>query len=328
MSVSTFFSNFFSKQVMLVLLMSFSLLVTGCGAGSDASDSSAQVSDTETDSGDETNDAGNDDPVEDPVDETFVLNLLQQPQSATITDGESHTFTVVVEHDQPITVTWYRNGSAIQNSSSTSLSASVAGTYDCSVSDGTQSVGCNNFNLTVEEAPTVSITDQPSNQMVNEGVDVTLTVSATGNGSLSYQWYFDGAAISGATAASLTLGAVTTGDSGSYYVVVSNSDVTATSSTVSVNVAANELASALISWDRPQQRADSSELVAGEIQSYEIYYADSASAQMEQIDTVAASELDYVATGLDAGTHYFSLVTVDVNGLKSAQSSPVSVSIN
>ena len=69
-------------------------------------------------------------------------------------------------------------------------------------------------------------------------------------------------------------------------------------------------------------------MAESDIQAYEIYYAESVNGQMQQIDTVDASELDYVATGLAAGTHYFSLVTVDTSGLKSALSTPVSVTVN
>jgi len=73
------------------------------------------------------------------------------------------------------------------------------------------------------QAPTIST--QPNTvsvcPTVVPGGNVTYTVTATGTG-LSYQWRKDGVNIAGATAASLTLTAVTTADVAAYTVLVSN----------------------------------------------------------------------------------------------------------
>jgi hypothetical protein len=50
----------------------------------------------------------------------------------------------------------------------------------------------------------------------------TLSVGAWGSGALSYQWYFNGVAIYGATASTLPLGAIQFTNSGQYSVVVSS----------------------------------------------------------------------------------------------------------
>ena len=94
-----------------------------------------------------------------------------------------------------------------------------------------------------------------------------------------------------------------------------------------MDVSAN-LASALISWSRPLKRADDTDLAASEIQGYEIYHGASAGGEMTPVDSVSADELEYTVTGLEQGTHYFSLVTVDTSGMKSNLSAPVSVTIN
>lgn len=86
-------------------------------------------------------------------------------------------------------------------------------------------------------APTISM--QPSSVTVTEGASASLSVTATGSGTLSYQWYKDGAAISGATSATYTIGAVESSSAGSYYVVVSSSVGSATSSTVTLTVNAS-----------------------------------------------------------------------------------------
>lgn len=314
-----------SQKVLVSFIMALTLVLAGCGGGAQTEESGAQVINESGNGSDETG-TSNGTPEEPQA--PAVLNLVSQPSGATISEGESHTFVVLVEHENPITVTWSRNGSTVQQSASTSFTTSEAGTYRCSVTDGVTSVSCNSFVLTVTAGQSLAITGQPSNQMANEGVNVTLSVVASGSGEISYQWYFNGTIISGATGPSLTLDSVTVADSGDYYVVVSNTSESQASSTATLNVAANELGQALITWSRPLKRADDSDLTESEIQSYEIYHSQSANGAMERIDTVDGMYLDYTATGLAQGTHYFSLVTVDTSGYKSSLSAPVGVTIN
>ena len=86
----------------------------------------------------------------------------------------------------------------------------------------------------IATAPT--ITSQPVSQTVNVGSSVTFSVTATGTEPLNYQWYKNSTAISGATSSSYTINSVTTGDAGSYYVIVSNSIGSATSSVATLTV--------------------------------------------------------------------------------------------
>lgn len=74
----------------------------------------------------------------------------------------------------------------------------------------------------------VSIATQPAAQAVAPGTIVTFTVGATGTGTLSYQWRKGGTAINtttypSASTATLNLGAVATGDAGTYDVLVTDS---------------------------------------------------------------------------------------------------------
>jgi hypothetical protein len=67
----------------------------------------------------------------------------------------------------------------------------------------------------------------------------TLTAGAWGSGNLAYQWYFNGAAISGATSSNLVLSGIQFTNAGLYTVVVSSSygSVTNTPEQVVVNPA-------------------------------------------------------------------------------------------
>lgn len=81
-----------------------------------------------------------------------------------------------------------------------------------------------------------SITTQPQSQTVNSGANVSFTVAASGTAPLTYQWRKGAVNISGATSATLSLTAVTTGDAGSYDVVVTNAYGSATSSAATLTV--------------------------------------------------------------------------------------------
>jgi hypothetical protein len=84
-------------------------------------------------------------------------------------------------------------------------------------------------------APT--ITTQPVSQTVTAGQTATFSVVATGTPTPTYQWYQNSAAISGATASSYTTPVTTTANNGeTFYVVVTNSVGSVTSSTVKLTV--------------------------------------------------------------------------------------------
>ena len=68
-------------------------------------------------------------------------------------------------------------------------------------------------------AQTPSITAQPQSQTVTAPATGMFTVTATGIGALSYQWYKNGAAINGATSGTYTTPPTTTWTNGSGYTV-------------------------------------------------------------------------------------------------------------
>lgn len=80
------------------------------------------------------------------------------------------------------------------------------------------------------------ITSQPSNATVFAGQPASFGVTASGE-ALTYQWQKGGTAVSGGTAATLSLAAVAAGDAGSYTVVVTNAggSVTSSAATLTVN---------------------------------------------------------------------------------------------
>lgn len=80
------------------------------------------------------------------------------------------------------------------------------------------------------------ITAQPANQTVNVGNSATLTVTAIGSPTLSYQWRKGSVPIAGATNSSYTISSTSTDDAGSYDVVITNSLGLATSAMATLTV--------------------------------------------------------------------------------------------
>ena len=103
----------------------------------------------------------------------------------------------------------------------------------------TFSIGCGGGSTTSDPpkgTPPV-ITSQPASQVVNVGQTATFTVSANGVAPLQYQWKKNGAAISGATAASYTTPAtMATDNNAQFSVTVSNSLGSVGSNTASLTV--------------------------------------------------------------------------------------------
>jgi len=77
-------------------------------------------------------------------------------------------------------------------------------------------------------APTIA--SQPANQAAPAGGTALFSVTASGTGPLTYQWFKDGAALAGETAATLTISNVQASQLGTYTVVVTNSAGSTTSS--------------------------------------------------------------------------------------------------
>ncbi len=92
-----------------------------------------------------------------------------------------------------------------------------------------------NLQFAAESGAPPAITTQPVSRTVSAGGSATFSVMATG-GILGYQWYFNGAALSGATSADLTISSAQTANTGAYRVVVSNFYGSVTSDTVQLTV--------------------------------------------------------------------------------------------
>ncbi len=134
---------------------------------------------------------------------------------------------------------WQWNGTNIANATNASLVLTNVqftndGTYTVVITNVAGSVTSSNAMLTVGYAP--SITAQPQSVEVAQGTNVSFTVGASGTGPMSYQWYFDGAALAQDTNSTLALTNIQAANIGSYNVVVSSPFGSIASSTATLTV--------------------------------------------------------------------------------------------
>lgn len=85
-------------------------------------------------------------------------------------------------------------------------------------------------------AEPLSILSAPESQAVALGSPFALSVTATGTNPLTYQWRKDGSNLSGATSATMAIGAATAAQAGTYTVVITNPQGTITSAPAVVRV--------------------------------------------------------------------------------------------
>ncbi len=151
--------------------------------------------------------------------------IVTEPQSATVTQGGSATFSVVVSGTAPFTYQWRLAGTNLPGATGSSYTrsnvlAAAAGNYSVAITNAFGFDISSNALLTVNVPP--SITTPPASQTVAAGSNAVFTVTAAGTAPLGYQWRRNGTNIAGATLSSYTRSNVQGADVGLFSVVVSN----------------------------------------------------------------------------------------------------------
>ena len=168
--------------------------------------------------------------------------ITSQATSLTVLRNASATFSVTATGTPAPTYQWQFNSSPISGATSASYTiasaqAANAGDYTCVVTNAAGSVMSNIATLTVNIPAT--ITAQPSSQAVNPASSATFSVTATGTGTLTYQWRKNGRDIAGATASTLALTDVRFLDEAKYTCLVSNAFGTAPSTAATLTITIN-----------------------------------------------------------------------------------------
>ncbi len=150
-------------------------------------------------------------------------SISVQPTGGATCSGTNLTMSVTAAGEGSLSYQWKKDGIAISGATSSTYATSTPGSYAVEVTGGCGLLASNAAVITAKAATT--ITTQPAaTKTVCAGVSSTISVSATAEGTPTYQWYDAGGAISGATSSSYT-----PTSSGTYYVIVTGGCGTATS---------------------------------------------------------------------------------------------------
>ncbi len=155
----------------------------------------------------------------------WVPEIIAQPKSQEAILGGSAAFSVLATGEMPLYYQWLFNGAPIPGATATSyvrtnVQMADLGGYSVKVSNSFGTVSSLNAVLYVNG--TLLITGHPQSQAVPLGQGATITVGVSGTPPLSYQWYFNGKPLAGATASSCVFPAVSGDNAGSYFAVVQN----------------------------------------------------------------------------------------------------------
>jgi alpha-tubulin suppressor-like RCC1 family protein len=181
--------------------------------------------------------------------------ITSPPQSQTAVVGSTVNFQASAAGAPPLAYQWSFNGSAIPGAGSTklqltNLQVSQSGSYTVVVTNTYGAVTSSPAILTVVASPP-TILNSPLTQTAMVGWSLDLTVSARGSLPLTYQWFFDGSAISGASDDDLHLTNLQLSQSGTYIVIVTNAFGAVTSAPAMLNVIArppNPPAGTVVGW--------------------------------------------------------------------------------
>lgn len=147
--------------------------------------------------------------------------ISQQPQSSDVCAGSSLTLSVSATATGSISYEWSKDGTVIPGETSATLTvqnmtAARAGSYGVRVSTACGSIQSNTATVNVKEA--TAITQQPSRTIdVQVGQPLSISLSATGEGTLQYQWFKDGTQIAGEVTPTYTKTAAELADAGVYW---------------------------------------------------------------------------------------------------------------
>jgi len=159
------------------------------------------------------------------------IQILTDPQSQVLFRGSNATFSVSATGQAPLSYQWLANGQPLSDGGRISGASTAAltlsgvqprdsATYSVVVSNAFGSVSSAGAVLTVVSPPFVL--GQSPDQTVRAGTDVTLWVSADGTSPLTYQWWFNGTVLAGATTSALAFSNAQPVVSGTYTMLVSN----------------------------------------------------------------------------------------------------------
>lgn len=149
--------------------------------------------------------------------------IATQPTGRKVREGGTIRFSVVARGDGPLRYQWRKDGEDLDGETADvlelfDLADEEAGAYSVLVSNNSGSTASDAADLTIAKPPT--ITEDLEDVVAAKGESFSLSVTATGDAPLRYEWYRDGTLVPGATLSSFFVSNISTG--AIYQVVVRN----------------------------------------------------------------------------------------------------------
>jgi Pro-kumamolisin, activation domain/Domain of unknown function (DUF5011)/Immunoglobulin I-set domain/Cadherin-like domain len=140
--------------------------------------------------------------------------ILAGPTNQTVANGNNASFTVTAGGQPALTFDWLCNGTNLASGGNvsgttsnvltlTTVTTNNTGNYSVVVTNNYGSITSSVATLTIIFPPVITIS--LTNQTIQCGSNAAFSVAASGSSPLNYKWSLDGATISGATSASLSL---------------------------------------------------------------------------------------------------------------------------
>jgi hypothetical protein len=123
------------------------------------------------------------------------LVVLSEPEDATVPIGGTNTFSVRASGKGTLSYQWFFDGMEIPGATRntytvTNAQPTNAGTYEVTISNGSQSVDSDPATLTVTDAPI--ILGGPTNIVAATNSTTNFSITVTGRLPMAYQWLFNG----------------------------------------------------------------------------------------------------------------------------------------
>jgi hypothetical protein len=160
------------------------------------------------------------------------VTITTHPQSQTVIEGATVTFSVVAAGGQPITYEWRKNGTPITFATNSTfqlfnVTTNDIANYSVLVRNALGEATSSNATLLVNVP--VSITEQPQSVEAGVGDNINFHVTARGTAPLRYQWRRNGVDIFGAQSSTYIISNVQETNAGNYTVVITNNFSSVTS---------------------------------------------------------------------------------------------------
>lgn len=146
------------------------------------------------------------------------LSITTEPASITVKSDQRALLSVVVEASGIASYEWYRNNTLHSTGASPSVSTTLEGDYKVVVTSTLNGVTRTEISQTATVTHHLfSLGSVTPTTIIGDNDEANLSVMASGNGSISYQWFYEGAEINNAA-----MSTYETSQAGTYHAIVTS----------------------------------------------------------------------------------------------------------